>query len=218
MKKVLLLALISAGAVALSGCQSSVNEANFAPVDHVYSGVLPCADCSGIEATLLVNPDGSYVEQLLYLETREGNQMFHETGNWSSTENVLTLTNSKAERTYFAQSPDNQSITLLDLEGKAIEGSMNHTLKQVTPSKKRGEYRYMADAAVFTECGSGRKYATSGIELEKAYSDTDVDGGTPVYLEVDGFYSIRPSMEDGQFDSAFIPTGNIQFDKTRSCK
>ncbi|SPY78611.1 Copper homeostasis protein CutF [Providencia rustigianii] len=218
MKKVFLLAFIAAGSIALSGCQSGVSEVESASVDNVYSGLIPCADCSGIEATLLVNPDGSYVEQLLYLETKNGNQIFHETGNWSANGNMLTLTNAQAERSYFAKAADNNSVTLLDINGERIESAMNYTLGKVTPSKKIGEYRYMADAAIFTECETGRKYATSGIELERAYGETGVDGGTPVYVEVDGYYTIRPSMEDGQFDSALVPTGKIKFDPSASCK
>ncbi|MEX6398067.1 hypothetical protein AB6E88_13745 [Providencia hangzhouensis] len=50
--------------------------------------------------------------------------------------------------------------------------------------------------------------------MEKAYGETGVDGGTPVYAEIEGYYTIRPSMEDGQFDSALVPTGAIKFDKS----
>lgn len=218
MNKSLLLVLTAIGTMVLAGCQSSTTNSNSAQVDKVYTGVIPCADCSGIEMTLLVNPDGSYVEQLIYMGTNEGDRSFHDSGKWKSEGEKISATNSKNEQTYFAQAADGKSITLLDLEGNPIETQMNYTLKQVAPSVKVGEYRYMADAAIFKECSTGRQYSASGIELEKGYSDTGVEAGTPVYVEVEGYYSIRPSMEDGQFDPALVQSGKIKFDKSASCK
>lgn len=60
---------------------------------------------------------------------------------------------------------------MLDSDGNAIESQFDYTLKQVTPSKKIGEYHYMVDAATFIECGTKRNYAASGIELEKLWCD-----------------------------------------------
>ena len=218
MNKSLLLVLMAVGAVTLAGCQSAAKNPNMAQIDNVYTGVIPCADCSGIEATLLLNQDGSYVEQLIYMGTKEGNRAFHDAGKWEVDGEKIRLANEKNELTYFAKAADAKSVTLLDLEGNPIETQMNYTLNQAVPSKKIGQYRYMADAAVFTECESGLQYSASGIELEKGYSETGVEGGTPVYAEIEGYYSVRPSMEDGQFDPALVQTGKVKFDKSASCK
>ncbi|MDM3711457.1 copper homeostasis/adhesion lipoprotein NlpE, partial [Proteus mirabilis] len=52
----------------------------------------------------------------------------------------------------------------------------------------------------------------------KGYFATGVDGGTPVYLEVRGYDSIRPSMEDGQYDRALVVTDNKpRVDRHGSC-
>ncbi|OHT24415.1 envelope stress response activation lipoprotein NlpE [Providencia stuartii] len=218
MKKSLLLALMAAGVVTLAGCQTIAKQPNVTYIDRAYTGTLPCADCSGIEATLLVNQDGTYVEQLVYLDTRDGNQTFYETGSWAKDGEKLRMTNANGERSYFLPSADDKSMILLDQEGNKIESQLNYTLNQVTSTKKVGEYRYLADAATFTECKTGRTYSASGLELEKGYSATGVTGGTPVYAEIEGYYTIRPSMEDGQFDPALVQTGQIMFDKSRSCK
>lgn len=218
MRKPLFLALIAVGVAALVGCQAAPKKTSVTYIDRVYTGTLPCADCSGIEATLLVNQDGSYVEQLLYLDTREGDKSFFETGSWAKDGEKLRMTNANGERTYFIPSADDKSMTLLDQDGNKIESQLNYTLKQVTPSKKMGEYRYLADAATFTECKTGHTYIASGVELEKGYSATGVTGGTPVYAEIEGYYTIRPSMEDGQFDPALVQTGDIMFNKSSSCK
>ncbi|MTC08660.1 envelope stress response activation lipoprotein NlpE, partial [Providencia sp. wls1948] len=217
MKKTLFLALMATGIMALAGCQSADKQPSVTYIDRAYTGTLPCADCSGIEATLLVNQDGTYVEQLVYLGTRDGNQTFYETGSWAKEGDKLRMTNANGERSYFLPSADDKSMVLLDQEGNKIQSQLNYTLNQVTASKKVGEYRYLADAATFTECKTGRTYTASGLDLEKGYSATGVTGGTPVYAEIEGYYTVRPSMEDGQFDPALVQTGHIMFDKSSSC-
>ncbi|WP_321158103.1 envelope stress response activation lipoprotein NlpE, partial [Providencia stuartii] len=216
MKKTLFLALMATGIMALAGCQSADKQPSVTYIDRAYTGTLPCADCSGIEATLLVNQDGTYVEQLVYLGTRDGNQTFYETGSWAKEGDKLRMTNANGERSYFLPSADDKSMVLLDQEGNKIQSQLNYTLNQVTASKKVGEYRYLADAATFTECKTGRTYTASGLDLEKGYSATGVTGGTPVYAEIEGYYTVRPSMEDGQFDPALVQTGHIMFDKSSS--
>ncbi|EKT53399.1 envelope stress response activation lipoprotein NlpE [Providencia sneebia] len=218
MKKSLFSALIAMSVITVVGCQTVTKEPKVTYIDRAYTGIIPCADCSGIEATLLVNQDGTYVEQLVYLGTRDGDQTFNETGTWAKDGNKLRMTNAKGERAYFLPSTDDKSMTLLDQEGNKIDSELNYTLKQVAPSKKIGEYRYFADAATFTECKTGRQFAAEGLELEKGYSATGVTGGTPVYAEIEGYYTVRPSMEDGLFDPALVQTGEIMFDKSTSCK
>ncbi|AFH94850.1 TPA: envelope stress response activation lipoprotein NlpE [Providencia stuartii] len=218
MKKSLFLALMATGVMTLVGCQTAVKQPSVTYIDRAYTGILPCADCSGIEATLLVNQDGTYVEQLVYLGSRDGDQTFYETGTWAKDGDKLRMTNANGERAYFAPSADDKSMVLLDQEGNKIQSQLNYTLTQVAPSKKTGEYRYFADAATFTECKTGRTYTATGIELEKGYSATGVTGGTPVYAEIEGYYTVRPSMEDGKFDPALVQTGDIMFDKSSACK
>ncbi len=215
MKKVLMIGLVAVGVAALAGCQSSKTSYD----DEVYSGLYPCANCSAIESTVSFNKDGSYIEQLTYQGTRDGDQVSFDAGSWVKEDNKLRLvsTQTQDQVTYFALSADKKIVTLLDQQGNPIETELNYTLNRVLPSKKMGEYRYLADAATFTECETGRAYATGGIALEKAYGKTGVEGGTPVYAEIEGYYTVRPSMEDGLYDAAFVQTGKITFDKTKSC-
>lgn len=98
MKKTLFLALMATGVMVLAGCQSADKQPSVTYIDRAYTGTLPCADCSGIEATLLVNQDGTYVEQLVYLGTRDGNQTFYETGSWAKEGDKLRMTNANGER------------------------------------------------------------------------------------------------------------------------
>ena len=50
-----------------------------------FSGTLPCADCPGIDATLELNPDGSYKITDAYQRPAVGNHTID--GSWTSEAN-----------------------------------------------------------------------------------------------------------------------------------
>ncbi|PQQ27171.1 copper homeostasis/adhesion lipoprotein NlpE [Photorhabdus luminescens] len=217
MNKKLLTALVAVGVSALMGCKgNSAQQTGSQPVDQTFHGTLPCADCSGIDTTLLLDNDGTYILEQTYLDTRDGDQSFFESGLWAKDGEKIHLTKSDDQKSYYL--PKGENLVMLDIEGNKIESSFNYELQRVKPKKLAGEYSYMADAALFTDCSTGKRYAvTESLDLEQGYHQVGVEGGTPVYVEVEGYYSVRPSMEDGQFDSALIQTGKIHFDKSKSC-
>ncbi|EMC9359376.1 TPA: envelope stress response activation lipoprotein NlpE [Proteus mirabilis] len=217
MGKKLLFAAIAAGLFIMSGCQNNIGlSLDGKIVDQTYNSILPCADCSGIDTTILVNQDGSYVMEQSYQGTSDDNRSFFESGTWSLSKDKLTLTNSYGEKSYYL--PREDKLVMLDIDGNVINSGLNYTLAKVQPKQLAGEFTYFADAGTFKDCQSGRVYAADGLVLEKGYFATGVDGGTPVYLEVRGYYSIRPSMEDGQYDRALVVTDNKpRFDRHGSC-
>lgn len=202
----------------LAGCQHKLSQSQSQTMDKVYTGVLPCADCSGIETTVLFNPNGTFIEQLIYLGKEEQKNTFFATGNWIKKGTKLFLIDSEEQKIYFQPSADGKTIEYLDQEGNKITSNLNYSLEQVKLEKKSGEYRYTADAALFKEFKSGRTYSVSSIDLEKGYRATSIEAGKPVYVEVEGYYTIRPSMEDGLFDATLLQTGAIKFDKLRACQ
>lgn len=209
--------LVVAGILSLAACKSVNPTEKVKIIDNAYSGVLPCADCSGIDTTILMEKDGTYVIEYIYLETKDGNQSYFETGTWAKDGNKYLFVNTAGDRSYYDL--QDKKLVMLDQEGKSIESNMNYSLAMVQPTKLSGEYRYMADAATFKDCKTGLNYAVNeSIELERGYGKTGVEGGTPVYVEVEGYYSIRPSMEDGLFNPALIQTGSYSFDKSKTCK
>ncbi|WP_421660007.1 envelope stress response activation lipoprotein NlpE [Morganella morganii] len=212
--------LLAAGIFSITACSSTVVVPPTPEVhvlDRAYNGVVPCADCSGMDVTVLLEGDGTYVMQRTYLETRDGNQTFFETGTWAKDGEKLRLTDTAGQRAYY--NPQDKSLVMLDIDGNPVKSDLNYTLKMVKPVQLKGEYRYMADAATFKDCQTGVVYAVSGnIGLEQGYGKLGVEGGKPVYLEVEGYYTIRPSMEDGQFDQALIQTGKSVLDKSRGCQ
>jgi uncharacterized lipoprotein YbaY len=67
---------------------------------------------------------------------------------------------------------------------------------------KRGMFRYMADAARFTECESRQQWpvAMEGAykALEEAYLKNRRQPGDELLVEIEGRVAIRPNMEEGR--------------------
>lgn len=229
MNKKILFVLLAAGVFTSVGCQnnsmlqnnpalqtSNVSQGKTLPTEKVFNGVIPCADCAGIDTTLQLAKDGSYILGQTYLEAKSEENTFFETGKWVIKGKKVTLSNEDGKK-YYYQMKD-ESLVMLDINGEPIESQLNYELVKVTPKKLAGEYSYFADSALFTECRTGKRYdASENIDLERGYSAMGVEGGTPVYVEVEGYYTLRPSMEDGLFDNSVIQTGKIRFDKSSSC-
>ncbi|OKP03511.1 envelope stress response activation lipoprotein NlpE [Xenorhabdus eapokensis] len=223
MNKKILLALLVAGVFTAAGCQntsvtqeSPVSQEKYQSTEKVFSGIVPCADCAGIETTLQLAKDGTYILGQTYLEAKHEENTFFETGHWVINGKKIVLSDQDGKKSYYLMKGEN--LGLLDINGDPIESSFNYELDKVKPKKLAGEYSYFADSALFTECGTGRRYdAAENIDLERGYSAVGVEGGTPVYVEIEGYYTVRPSMEDGLFDYAVVQTGKIHFDKTSSC-
>ncbi|PHM61908.1 copper homeostasis/adhesion lipoprotein NlpE [Xenorhabdus ishibashii] len=223
MNKKILLVLLVAGVFTAAGCQNTsvtqesfVSQEKYQPTEKVFSGVVPCADCAGIETTLQLAKDGTYILGQTYLEAKHEENTFFETGHWVINGKKIVLSDQDGQKSYYQMKGEN--LGLLDINGDPIQSSFNYELDKIKPKKLTGEYSYFADSALFTECGTGKRYdAAENIDLERGYSAMGVEGGTPVYVEVEGYYTLRPSMEDGLFEHAIVQTGKIRFDKTSSC-
>lgn len=65
--------------------------------------------------------------------------------------------------------------------------------------KLAGMFTYMADAAVFEDCRTKKVYPVSMesayIELERAYSNSGIDAGKPLLVQINGRFLERPAME-----------------------
>ncbi|MEL4427801.1 copper resistance protein NlpE [Shewanella indica] len=86
--------------------------------DGSYKGLLPCADCSGIETTLTLKEDNSYRLQQVYQGKDES--IFSETGKftWDGSGSKITLEDGSK---YLVG--ENQ-LFMLDREGNRITGSL----------------------------------------------------------------------------------------------
>jgi uncharacterized lipoprotein NlpE involved in copper resistance len=88
-----------------------------------YKGVVPCADCEGIETTLILNADNTYQMRTRYLG-KPGDKSFETTGtfSWNAGGNTIILAGvENAPGQYFVG--ENQLIQL-DMSGARITGNL----------------------------------------------------------------------------------------------
>lgn len=95
-----------------------------------FSGTLPCTDCPGIDTTITLNADGTYVAK----ETRQGqSEATDGDGTWTAEENGLRLRldpNSKSDQDRLFAVKSKDEIETLDAEGKAVDTTAAHSLKR----------------------------------------------------------------------------------------
>ncbi|WP_417444838.1 copper resistance protein NlpE N-terminal domain-containing protein [Joostella sp.] len=98
----------------------SHNSENSLDWNGTYSGVLPCADCEGIETTIQLNDDKTYSIVSSYMG-KEG-EPHTSTGSfaWNEKGNQITL-DKDANQQYFV---GENTITKLDNSGNKIEGDL----------------------------------------------------------------------------------------------
>ncbi len=114
----------------------------------IFSGVLPCADCPGIETTLKLDFGGfdnmehyKYELTRVYQGSKSDGKPFVETGNFNmergfdedqnATVYVLNWDKNISDRKYYViYSNDPQTIHQLDMEGHKMESGLNYSLKK----------------------------------------------------------------------------------------
>jgi len=96
----------------------------------IYKGQLPCADCSGIEETLMIagtDPEsGTYVLEDLYKE--KSTKPFTTQGKWQLNNKVITLNPTDNSDPGYLQLLDNGNLEMLDLNMQKIESPFNKVL------------------------------------------------------------------------------------------
>lgn len=174
-----------------------------------FAGVLPCANCAGIAHTLTLRADGSYRLRRTYLGKPDG--PFAETGRWTLDAQGQRLALSDGQDTQFfaLQGPD--TLRALDRSGQPFTSSANLDLRRTAqidpvndPLRLRGEFRYMADAATFTDCASGQRWPVAMVgdylALERQYtqrrSASNAAGAPlPLLVHLQGRIMEMPAME-----------------------
>jgi len=223
-KKIIITAVLALGVLSLFGCHTAAynQEKPLQAMQQSYSGVLPCADCGGLETSLFLQQDGTYILQEVYQDTKDGNQTFASYGNWARTADKLVLTDAKGEKRYFH--PKDENLEMLDTSGAPIVSSLNYTLKPTqqslpkTPMTLTGMMQYSADAASFKDCATGKVFPMSANKsLEEGYLAARQSPNQLVFVSMDGHFMTEPSMEEGQMHKAVVADKNVKFDVTRAC-
>jgi copper homeostasis protein (lipoprotein) len=171
-----------------------------------FIGELPCADCPGIRYHVNLFPDRVFFLRTTYIGRAE-NANFDDIGSWvvSSDRNTLILKGEHEAPEMFAIK-DRETLRKLDVEGREIESLLNYDLrrtKNLEPLEPRvamrGMYRYFADAGLFTECLTRRKWPVAqekdNAALESAYTKARLTTGEELLVNVEGQVAMRPKME-----------------------
>jgi Uncharacterized lipoprotein NlpE involved in copper resistance len=226
-----ILTIAAAGMLfALFGCNNRAEVETLAPaqmaelkpMQQSWRGILPCADCEGIETSLFLAKDGTWVMNERYQGVTKEPSSFASYGTWARTAGKLVLTDSKGEKSWYRVKGDN--LEMLDQEGNPIESTLNYTLEPVkaslptTPMAMRGMYFYMADAAIFTDCATGKKMAVaSNAQLERDYAVARGAETKPVLLVVEGHFTLEANPDTGEMVKTLQPDSNTKFIPGKDC-
>jgi copper homeostasis protein (lipoprotein) len=185
----------------------------YATLPATFSGTLPCADCEGVAVHLDILPDTSFMLRTRHLGHPDDRSV-DDIGTWALSSDGITLVlKGSQEAPLFLAIEDADTLRMLDVSGRAFEARLDYDLKRsgshspiepVLPL--RGMFSYLADAASFGECLTGRRLpvAMEGgyIDLERAYLAARAGPGVPLMALVDGRIAMRDPMEG----PAAVPT------------
>jgi len=169
-----------------------------------FAGVLPCADCPGIAHTLTLRADGLYRMRRTYLG-RPGAPVA-EVGRWTVDPLGKQLALGRGPASQRFAVVDDQTLRQLDRRGLPFTSAANIELRRTAQVdaitellRWRGEFRYLADAATFTDCASGLRWpvAMAGdyLALERLYQQQRSAPGAALLVGFDGRLEVRAAME-----------------------
>ncbi len=191
------------------------------PMQQSWRGVLPCADCEGIETSLFLEKDGTWVMNQHY-QGAKAPSTFASYGTWARTADKLVLTDTAGEKRYFRAK--GEGLEMLDMQGNPIVSQFNYTLAPITaalpatPMAMRGMYFYMADAAIFTDCATGKKVSVANnAQLERDYAAVRGNDTKPVLLTVDGHFTLQANPDSGEKIKTLVPDRDARFEAGKNC-
>jgi hypothetical lipoprotein len=87
----------------------------------VYTGVIPCADCGGIETTLELRADGTYSLTEIYKDKKDGR--FESSGKfqWDAAASCITVGEGEDLISYIVEG---DHLIMLDQDGHRVTGEL----------------------------------------------------------------------------------------------
>jgi copper homeostasis protein (lipoprotein) len=175
-----------------------------------FMGVLPCADCEGIDTTLTLDAGFRYRLRSRYVGKPAGQDTFVEAGRFAVSDagTRLALYGPTAGTVIFAvQGPD--QLTRLDTSGEPIASQLNYTLRRAPaldpipePGRTTGLFTYLADAASFVDCHTGERLPVAMrdgyLPLEQAYTASTPGSGEPRLVRLLGHVELAVGMEESR--------------------
>ena len=133
-KKIIFVLSIACLLFSLNACKSKGGNANQTQIttgDNTkdcldwkgrYSGVTPCADCDGIEVTIILKENNTYEITWYYLG--KGGIFYGREGKfkWNSTDSIITLEDMEADTVPTMYKVCENHLLQLDLKGQVVTG------------------------------------------------------------------------------------------------
>lgn len=128
---------ITAGIILAAGilCACAVTPKNMADMRNNFTGtfygVLPCADCPGIETTLHIGTGGNYKLTEKYQDRPAGTYISE--GRWILSQDMkkIELAGKKRNEYSFYAFKNQNTLEKLDNEGNKIKSSLNYRLTRI---------------------------------------------------------------------------------------
>jgi len=212
----LLSAAIACGLFLLIGCNNrsdvkarhSVQPLEARAMQQSFRGVLPCADCAGIDTSLFLAKDGTWVMNQRYEGAPQPGE-FASWGEWARTAEKLVLTDTQGEKLYFRAK--GEDLEMLDREGNPINSSLNYTLKPThavlptTPMAMKGQYLAMSDAAVFTDCVTGKRFPVAdNAQFAREVAAVQQGAEKPVLVQVEAHFILQATPDSGAMKKTLV--------------
>ncbi|GHG71906.1 hypothetical protein GCM10010919_23760 [Alishewanella longhuensis] len=139
----------------------------FIDSDMTFEGVLPCADCPGINYHINLYRDGRFEARQEYLERGQVQLI---TGSWLLDKRTLHLVNQQSTLPVF-HFRSNRQLVMTDLSGKPILSSDAYQLNRQDSVRKidqrqpmLGMYQLRNNQATFIQCQSGESLPVANTQ------------------------------------------------------
>jgi heat shock protein HslJ len=113
------------------------NAANSLDWAGTYKGLIPCADCEGIETTILLSKDETYKLTTIYKGKSEAKNELSGRFSWNELGNTLIFSGIEDGPTHYFVGEN--TLIQLDLEGNRITGELesSYILKKIMTSESK---------------------------------------------------------------------------------
>lgn len=147
-----LASLVFVALLSLTACKKTANTASESTsidstqvtrtVSGMYEGVLPCADCPGIETSLAFNNDATVSKTILYQDRDKTSET--EKGNWKLNGPYVEVTFADNQKEFYLIKTDS-TIAVLDQDKKEVQSELaSHYIlskeKPLDPKTLTGNY------------------------------------------------------------------------------
>jgi heat shock protein HslJ len=156
-----------------SGSGKPENSLNW---EGVYTGVIPCADCQGIQVRITLLHNNTYQMSYLYLGKENTGETYEGKFHWNADRTIITLNNlDKNEFPVYYILSEN-SLTQLDTNGNKITGELaeNYVLIKTNTHLTDKHWKLteiMGNPVVGTE-GAKPAYITFNSEDNRIYGNS----------------------------------------------